>query len=477
VAVPESIAAFGLESDGVRLRQLRTDRFAALARQGLEERGLGPFPAAWVTEVALSMAADAVFRGAGVADLIGVGRQEWQSRAAAVVDGVLLATKYTEIDEAPLRDTVLDALQDPLMIQILEETIPVLNQEPDPSWLPWIRSRFLQTLAAAWQAAAQQVCLDFNVDSDAQLDILDDGGPKARIVMSDTVPGGGGLVEALTRRLADDPRRFDSLVVAAVEPTDSEEVDPSLRRVLQLLAASNTVSDAAQVFRTRKAERLEAWQALIACLAEEGIPRTHANISALSTRIFRPGSGVDSDDLLRLALERWDDIDVRAGFATDHRAICAFLAKDDQVLDRLKSVASPATSEDPQTRAQLVLLSLLWTRACAQRPESLRATNRFVVNPSATERTLLKDVLPSRPSPIDIDGESWRDDLAAALQTSGTARLVSTSASATVLAAAVRELMVDPLRVDWLQVYPQLEGIVREGGQYSVSLSLREAPQ
>ena len=59
--------------------------------------------------------------------------------------------------------------------------------------------------------------------------------------MSDTVPGGGGLVEALTRRLADDPRRFDALVVAAVEPSDSEEVDPSLRRVLELLATSARV--------------------------------------------------------------------------------------------------------------------------------------------------------------------------------------------------------------------------------------------
>ena len=27
------------------------------------------------------------------------------------------------------------------------------------------------------------------------------------------------------------------------------------------------------------------------------------------------------------------------------------------------------------------------------------------------------------------------------------------------------------------QVYPQLEGIVREDGRYSVSMSLREAPQ
>ena len=477
VAVPESITAFRLDSDPGRLRQLRTDRFAVLARQGLEEHGLGPFAAAWVTDVALAVAADAVLRGAGIASLSGLDPSQWQSLAETVVDGVLLATTHSEIDETPLRETVLDALRDRGMIQVLQQTIPVLTQEPDPAWLPWIRSRFLQTLAAAWQAAAQQICLEFNVDSDALVDVLDDGGSHARIVLSDTVPGGGGLVETLTRRLADDPRRFDALVAAAAEPSDSEEVDPSLRRVLELLAISARVSEAARHFRAGVTDRLEAWQSLITCLADEGIPRTHANISALSARVFRPGSGTDSDDLLRLALERWDAIDARAGFAIDHRAVCAFLAQDDQVLDMLKRIASPAEGRDPKARAQLVLLSLLWTRAYARRPETLRTANRFVANPALTERTLLTDVLPAGPPAIDVDDEDWRSNLAAALHARGTSRLVSTSGATPALAQAIRELMVDPLEVNWLHVHPQLEGITRENGLYSISLSLREALQ
>ncbi|MGW0805535.1 protein DpdJ [Nonomuraea sp. NPDC002799] len=477
VAVPESLAAFKLDTDPGRLRQLRTDRFAHLTREGLEQSGLGPFTAAWVTDVVLSVATDAVLRGDDIDHLLGLGAQQWQSLAATVVDGVLLATNHTEVDETPLRDTVLDALQSSDTIQVLNETIPTLNHEPDQTWLPWIRSRFMHTLAAAWQAAAQQVCSDFNIDTDALVDILDEGGPRAHIVLSDTVPGGGGLVEALTRRLADDPRRFDTLVAAAVEPSDSEEVDPSLRRVLGLLKTSAPVRDAAQRFRGGRADRLQAWQDLNACLAEEGIPQTHANLTALSTRIFRPGSGAESDELLRLALGRWDDIDVRAGFAIDHRAICAFLARDDQVLDMLRRVASSTNEADSQTRAQVVLLSLLWTRACARRNETLRATNRFMQNPLATERTLLKDVLPSRPAGIDVDGEKWRDALASALHSRGTARLVSSSSKTEVLASAVRELMADPLELDWLHVYPQVEGITREDGRYSVSVSLREAPQ
>jgi hypothetical protein len=477
VLVPESITAFRLDTDPGRLRQLRTDRFAALARRGLEDRGLGPFAAAWVTDVALALAADAVLRGVGLDSLSGLDPSQWQSLAGTVIDGVLLATAHSEIDETPLRETVLDALRDPSMIQVLQQALPILIEEPDPLWLPWIRSRFLQTLAAAWQAAAQQVCLEFNVESDALVDVLDDGDLHARIVISDAVPGGGGLVETLTGRLADDPRRFDALVVAAVEPSDSEEVDPSLRRALELLATSAQVSEAAQRFRSGIADRLEAWQSLIACLADEGVPRTHANISALSARVFRPGSGTDSDGLLRLALQRWDAIDARAGFAIDHRAVCAFLAQDDQVLDILKRIASPAEGRDPQARAQLVLLSLLWTRAYARRPETLRTANRFEANPALTERSLLTDVLPADPLAVDVDDEDWRSNLAAALHARGTSRLVSTSGATSALARATRELMVDPLEVNWLHVHPQLEGITRESGLYSISLSLREAPQ
>jgi hypothetical protein len=477
VAMPQSVSAFRLGDDATRLRQLRTDRFAAVTKEALTDHGLGPFDATWVTDVAASVAAAAVLRGAGIAGLRGCGPQEWQSLARDVVDGVLLALDRTQSDETPLRDAVISALGDPGVIQILSRTLPVLGAEPTPDWLDWLRARFLQTLAAAWQAAAQQVCLDFNVDADALVDVIDDGGPEARIVLSDAVPGGGGLVEALTQRLSDDPRRFDALVAAAGEPTDTEEVDPSLRRVLQLLASSETVRAAAQQFRSASAERLTAWQSLLGRLADEGVARTHATRSALAARLFRPGSTPESDELLRRALDRWDDLDTQAGFAIGHRAICAFLAQDADVLDRLRSVSAPAGDEDLRSRAQLVLLSLLWTRACARRPETLRAANRFVPGPPLTERTLLRDVLPGRPPAIDVDVAGWRESLAHTLHAQGAAQLVSQSGQTQVMAWAMRELMVDPLETGWLKVHPQLDGISREAGRYTVSMSLREAPQ
>ncbi|HEX7303986.1 protein DpdJ [Lentzea sp.] len=477
IAVPKSVTDFQFHSDEARLRQLRTDRFAALAKQGLEAHGLGPFAATWVTDVVVSVAAAAVLHGPGLDGLVGMAPQQWRTMAAEVVDGVLVATAHTELDDTPLRDTVLEALEDHAVVQALEEVIPVLGEDPDETWLPWLRARFLQTVAAAWQSAAQQICLDFNVDTDALVDVLDEGGFHAHVVVSDAVPGGGGLAEALARRIADDPRRFDALVAAASEPSDTEEVDPSLRRALDLMADDSGIAEAVAEFRTEVSDRLTSWQSLVSRFAEEGVPRTHVNLSALSTRIFRPGSNNESDDLLRLLLKRWDEFDVLAGFAVDHRAVCAFLAADEEVLDRLKRIANSTDDRDWSTRAQSVLLSLLWTRACARRPESLRASNRFLSDPPATERTLLRDALPERPRGVDVDVDEWRSALVVALRTWGAAHVSSESGDMPALVRALRSLVVDPLEIDWLHAYPHFDGVVRENGRYSVSVTLQEAPQ
>ncbi|WP_156758349.1 protein DpdJ [Actinokineospora pegani] len=478
VHAPASIESFDLLDDPDRLRQLRTDRFQHLAVEGLTTRGLNPFAAGWVTDVAVSVAAQAVLHGGTAQDLVTAPLSQWKELAEQVVDGVLLATSHTDLEQTPLRDVVLDTLSDPQMTDVLRAALSVLVTAPDVSWLPWLRARFLQTVAAAWQSAAQQVCLDFNVDTDALVDVVDEGGLTARVVLSDSVPGGGGLVETLVRRISDDPRRFDTLVATATEASDTEEVDPSLRRALGLLGEDVDVAAAAEAFRSAPHNnRLALWQNLINMLADKGISRTRMALSALSARVFRPGSSRSSDKLLRTLLDQWDAIDLRAGFAIDHRSVCAFLAEDGQVLAALQQLAGSSTGDDRRARAQSVLLSLLWTRACARRPETLRASNRFVANPPATERTFVEHALPGRPKGVDVDRNGWREDLIAVLRTWGEARVFSTKANASALSAAVRSLIVDPLEVDWLHAYPKVTGAVRDGGRHSVSVTLQEAPQ
>jgi hypothetical protein len=475
VQVP-ALVGLDFGADPNRLDQLRSDRFRYVCRTGLEESGVGPFVAGWVADVALAVAARALLDGTALADVAREGTETWFRRAEGAVDGVLVSLPRNDEDEVPLRQTVLDVCTDGSCVAVQQAAMTVLEQQPDASWLPWLRSRFLQTAAAAVQDAAQHLCPDFNVDLDVTIDVLDDSAAPPRVVLCDVAPGGGGLVEALTRRISDDPRRFDQLVAAALEPSDVEEIDPALRRALSLLEDDSAVQAAAAAFRSSGTNRLSSWKALLATLRDEGVSLSHAVMANLSSRVFRPGSGPASDRLLRTLLRRWDDIDSRVGFAVDHRTACAVLAEDKEVLDLLSQVVSAAGTRSSH-QAPSVLQSLLWVRACARRPESLRASNRFLLDAPLTERTLMRDCLPKPPADVDVDADEWPQTVASALQSWGQARLVSRTGNVHRLACAVRTLSVEPLETDWLLAHPELTGLTREEGRPVVTLSLREAPQ
>jgi hypothetical protein len=79
---------------------------------------------------------------------------------------------------------------------------------------------------------------------------------------------------------------------------------------------------------------------------------------------------------------------------------------------------------------------------------------------------------------VDIDDPSWRTDLAEILRANGRASLRSADGNVDRLSAAVRNLVVDPVDLDWLRVFPQVQSMVRGvDGALSVRVVLREAPQ
>lgn len=477
VSVPTSISAFSLTADVERLRQLRTDRFHTLIRERLEQSALSSFTANWVAEVALSVAAHALVHGSTIDDLRKFTPADWVARGEEVVDAVLLINDSTDPEDFPLRATILDTLSDPRTKTILTGAIGALEEDPNESWLDWIRQRYLRTMAAAWQYAAQQACPEFDADADILLDIIDSTGDSAEIIISDVSSGGGSLVENLARRIADDPRRFDRLLAAALESSESEEVDIALRNALRLLNESAEIAEAAAKFRNSRKNRLEQWQALIGRLADEGIPRAHANLAALSLRVFRAGSTPQTDDVIRLILTKWNNIEEATCFGVDHRTASGLLASDFEVSNAVRQVNSSAQSEMSSAAIQSVIQSLLWARSYARRSEALRVSNRFVDNPVPTERTLVRDLLPNAATAVDVNKSGWRQNLVEALKETGSALLVSESSHVGDLANAIRGLMVEPLDFEWLLVHPQVESITRDRGVFSAVVSSREAPQ
>ncbi len=299
VQIPQTLAAFRVDATAKRLRQLRRDLFVDRLRGALHDVRIDTFLSRDIAEAIVSAAAVQIINDP-LADLTAASAIQWQATIRDLLREGVIGVGDDLDDDGSVGDghqtftkqqqRLLDALHADRVIHAVADVITVLNASPDDSWLPWLRARFLQTVAAAWQAAAQQICPDFDADLDSVVDVDPlDTGPTGTFVISDSAIGGGGLIESLTRRISEDPRRFDYLVFAALQASDLEEVDRSMRRTLDLLATDSTAADAAARFRQTTDDRLAPWQRLLAVLAEQGVSPAHATATALANRIIRLG--------------------------------------------------------------------------------------------------------------------------------------------------------------------------------------------
>ena len=483
VAVPQTLAAFGLHRSASRLRQLRRDFFVDQLRARLHELRVDPFLSRNIAESVVAAAAVAIRDSSEPVDLSAVPAADWRRLVADLLsEGVIGLNDEDDGDAdnhglSPRQQRLLDALTEAHTAHVIVETTSLLTTEPDDTWLPWLRTRYVQTMAAAWQAAAQQICPDFDADLDSVIDVDPvRAGATAAFVLSDSTVGGGGMLEALTSRISDDPRQFDYLVVAALQPSDLEEVDWSLRQSLALLDSVPAIADAAQRFRSAARDRLAAWQEVLALLAAYGVSPAHATVTTLASRIFRAGSSQLSDDLLRSCQARWEDIETRAGFAIDYRSICMTLAADPEIRAGLaKAVPEGSDASEQWTRS--VLQGLLWPSAEARRAQSLVASNRFVNEAAMTERTLVLDTLPDPINDVDVDDPQWPQLLASQIATSGRCRLVSATDDRGRLKQALQYLVTNPIELGWLHVHPHVEATSRRDGFLSVDVSLEESLQ
>lgn len=471
VVIPEFNPA-PIVSDQVRLRQLRRDFFQDRCAEAWPSVGVDEFLGSRLVEVALAIVA---VTGRDLPELVHQPSGWWHEQADSIIDESFLLNDEGEVEQ-PLRRDVLAEMSRDEVIDVLARSLPTLAEQPGDGWRDWIARRYLNTLAAALQQAAQDLCPDFNFDTEVLVDVLSDG-ETANVLLSDATTGGGGAIESFVRRLTSDPRRFEHLVLSALEPTDLEEVDRSLNTTIQLLSSNLEVQQLADQFRrSGSASRLSDWQLLLSALAELGVDPGHSTTSALAARIFRPGSSIQTDTVISQALASWYLAEQTAGFAFGQQLGSLVASRDPKIAAELKRLFPAETTDD--NWCQLVLRGLLWPRAEERRSTSMQLTNRFVRGVRRTERTLVLDALfpDGDGTPIDIDEFGWRTSLTRALTTSGRAVLTAKSGRRAIKNALL-DLVVDPLDVGWIFAHPATERVRNRGGTMELVIVLDEASQ
>ncbi|WP_224240925.1 protein DpdJ [Hyalangium gracile] len=382
--------------------------------------------------------------------------------------------------KARVHKNIEELCRNPEVQARLHELARSLWEPPDGGWHRWAQERFCATLGGALLEACQRLCPQFDA-GDLTLDL--DPGPSPQgalpseewreIWITEDSMGGGGIVEEILRRTAEDPRLFYLLAESALAPSDFELVDSELTRLLKLLETEQELSDALAEVRGAYGMRSlsRAAEHLRAVMASRGLLTSHSVICALHARVLRPGSSQETDEVLRVLLRLWEQEEARLGIEIEARPF-AFVASQDEALAAGFTSVGQGMHEEASWRYQAIY-GLLWPRGSIIRARALSSYNPFASLPEA-DREIVLDCIGPTERTIELSSQDWRNQVQTTLAEGGSVRLVAAEAERDALKSALLQLVADPIEVGFLHLFPRVEAVVRELTGFSVKLRCPE---
>lgn len=388
-----------------------------------------------------------------------------------------------------LRQDLAGFLADRPVVDSLFNLAAILWTPIDAGWEPWLRERYAATVGAAALSGITSLCPQIDGDS-LVLDVT--AGPReeddvlagitnGEIWISEMTPGGNGQIEEAQRQYVEDPRRFFSLMTAALRDNDFSLSDYQLSRFLAAVVegdSDDSLPAATRVFRQASGaeESHASFTALRHTLAEEGFVTFHAFLVALANRILRPGSSIDSDAFFLDAVRLWNAEEERLGVELDARAVAYRLARSDDIDAALGLAGIDAPTVNPDQWRFGVIYGLLWPRGAHIRQSGLRIYSSFADLP-APDPLLLQAYLTEDAALIDLDAEGWQVRCLDRLADVGVATLLCPMAAVSLLADALSFLATNPVQTAYLSVFARVQAVRRVENVYHVDVDVAEALQ
>lgn len=343
-----------------------------------------------------------------------------------------------------------------------------LPPEARPQWEAWISRNFRETLGQALVDACRGMCPQYDA-GDLYLDI-EQGPPipgcaefprhEAVLWITEPLPGGSGLIEALHTAYAADPGRFFLLLEAALGATEYEIADTQLSRIVELTATNAAVKEALAAVRTAVGHQalFEASAALTRVLTEAGVLLTHAVRSGLMARVCRPGSSADSDELVRTLLRLWGEEEDRLGIEIDVRTFAFVASRIQHVRTSLENLVSGSADPNDESWKFSQVLAMLWPRGHSTRALNDESFNPFSLS-GITDRFLVQLFAQDATPRVAVTAPDWLQSAESHLATRGSVELMAPGDSPSLLSEAITTLAAHPVECGTLRFYAQLDAV------------------
>lgn len=366
---------------------------------------------------------------------------------------------------------MIELTADQVVVDAVERVAELLITEDIAARTTELAHRaYRETLAAAVLAASIRACPDAQ-DNDLAVDIFPSAGVDGADVvwLTETAPGGLGVVEYLIRYYSEDPRRFWTLVDSILGPSVHEYVDGAVVRLLRNVTTEPSGEAAQAMRRLRQAGSAhEADSALADFRAAwtnlDGPPR-RAAVGVASTRLLRPGSDGGSDIAAMELIDDWDRLEAALGIEVDARVIAYIAGKRPDARSTTRSLNADQA------------FSLLWLRGQLARNQHLQYFQPFAPE-AIIDRLLVAAAHTDRVQKVSLSAHDWMERYRDVLAQDAEVDLVSAgNDSGRVAAEALYQIPAIAIDRDVLRLYGEVRSVTRHTGEMVIRVEIREAIQ
>lgn len=445
-------------------------RTLAFRRRVLEDPRLeqmaNGFQLGWLTDVYMHAYASFGLRHGTATDV-----------TAALADGhwaddlkefftVLYRAEESGIEESRVLAGLRDLVSTPLVRSVIEEHGLLFVTDDLATKTSDLLDRVLvDTLGCAVLTAVQE-CVPDAQDADLMVDVEIHDDRSFRVVISETSIGGLGLLESLHRDYALNPGRFWDAVARACSPTEAEDVDDAMRRLVDDLTDPNSIF-APSVNAFRAAEGIGAMDVALQHLhdawTENDGPPSHLLVSTFAARLLRPGSKPAIDQVVAKLSRAWVTEEERLGVEFDARAV-AFHASE----GRFGFPIAPLTAD--------MAFSMLWLRGPSARSQLLEHWHPYRRD-VVVERLIFDRALRDSTVEVDVTDPDWLARYVESIERGGRVVLTAPYTERATIAGALRDATVTAVERNGLRVYGRVTAINQRHGLVRANLSLAEELQ
>jgi hypothetical protein len=389
--------------------------------------------------------------------------------------------EVAQADEEARLKTKLRALwHDQLVVAEICRLETRLWEPAGPDLAQWARRRYVATLAQALRAAAVSRVPEVS-EEDIAVDVLWSG-DAASIFLSELESGGVGVLERVVSELLRAPDAFHASLSHQLAWCPRSELAQTISGVVPLsLGADDVARILGAAFQaTRLADSSSQAAAAVTELRHAvdtaGYAPTRRTIVALVARLLQPGTSPTLDSLVSDLDARRKNLARDIGIWPPSEAFAYHALQMDPVRTALENILRAIGQHDPDEHQLFAILQRLLIEGCQDScPECLDQPNRYT-DFGKPARNLAATWLNASPFTVRATvGNEWREQVRQALLEPAEVTVVAALNRMEDVVRFAQQLLAEETPSGYLLLPVTITRIVRKGGEWEVTLQLKEA--